>query len=355
MKCHVVQGHSAGRCGGNSMIHIPWKERYNIHYKNIDEQHKVLLVILNELVDLINLGASADQVTVIYRKLCQYATLHFSTEERYLRASGYGGLVQEQQEHAWFIEKLVAFDKFYELSDPSLLDETMRFLKNWYVGHIMRLDQDYVECVQSFYRRAKIRGVIFDFSNVIAQVDKNGIADRLSSICGVPSAEIRGRFQAEASLDSDFETGSISPAQFLEQVSFLCGHGFSEAEFIPIFTEIFTAIESTRELIRKLKGRYRLGLIANTNPWHFQHGIQTSEVFPLFDAVTLSFQVKARKPNSILFLDALEKLDLVAEECVYIDGNAEFVAAANGCLLHGIHYRGGRELLRDLKSMKISI
>jgi len=337
------------------MAHVPWKERYSIHYKNIDEQHKVLLAILNELVGLIEKGAKAEQVTSIYRKLCQYATLHFTTEERYLHASGYEGLPRQQSEHAWFINRLLELDQSYETSDPTLLEETLAFLKDWYVGHIMRSDQDYADYVKSFYRRAEIRGVIFDFGKVIANFDINLVLEGLSTICNIPSEELGRRFQADSSLARDFETGAISSEQFLGEVSRLCDHEFCEEEFIPIFTGIFTPIRSTCDLIRKLKGGYRLGLISNTNPWHFQYGIQKSEVFPLFDAVTVSFQLKALKPDPRLFQDALEKLDLVAEECVFIDDISAFAEAANGCLLHGIHYNGHQDLLRDLKILKISI
>ena len=331
------------------------KDRYSIHYKNIDEQHKVLLGILNELVGLIERGAEAEQVTAIYRKLCQYATLHFTNEERYLHASGYEGLSRQQSEHSWFINRLLELDQSYEASDPTLLEETLVFLKDWYVGHIMRSDQDYADCVKSFYRRAEIRGVIFDFGKVIADFDINPILERLSAICNIQSEELGRRFQEDSSLARDFESGAISSDQFLGEVSRLCGHEFCEEEFIPIFTGIFTPIRPTCDLIRKLKGRYRLGLLSNTNPLHFQYGIQTSEVFPLFDAVTMSFQVKALKPDPRLFEDSLEKLDLVAEECVFIDDISAFAEAANGCLLHGIHYHGHQELLQDLKILKISV
>jgi glucose-1-phosphatase len=336
------------------MIHVPWKERYSIHYKGIDQQHKELLSILNQLVVLIKQRTEPEQVRDVFGRLCQYAIQHFSTEERYLRASGYEGLSYQHSEHAWFINRVLELDRSYDPSDPTLLETTLIFLKHWFVQHIIESDQDYAAWVRSFYKRAKIRGIIFDFGNVIAHYDNDLILDRLAAMCGVESGELGRRFQAEPSLSSDFESGAISPEQFLGEVSRLCGRTITESEFIPVFTDIFTPIQSTCDLIRRLKQRYQLGLISNTNPWHFLHGIQTSEVFHLFDAVTTSFQVRTLKPDPRIYQDSLDKLDLVAEECVFIDDVAAFAHAASHCLLHGIHYRGPQELVDDLRKLDIS-
>jgi putative hydrolase of the HAD superfamily len=292
-------------------------------------------------------------VTAIFRALCRYATFHFNTEERYLQASGYDGLSRQRSEHTWFIEKLLELDRTYDVSDPILLGETLSFLEKWFVGHIMTQDQAYAGWVKSFRHRAEIRAIIFDFGKVIADYDHGLFVERLAAVCAMSADELAGRFREEGSLFNDFEVGAISPAQFLGEMSRVCGHALSEAVLFPIFTDIFTPIPSTCELIRKLKGRYRLGLISNTNPWHYQHGIQDSEAFPLFDTVTLSFQAKALKPSPRIFEDALEKLDLVSEECVFIDDIPAFVEAANGLRFHGIQYRGPKELLEDLEAMNI--
>jgi len=330
------------------MIHVPWKERYSIRYQRVDQQHKELLAILNQLAGLVGKGADAEQVAGLFSRLCQYAMEHFSAEERFLQASGYDRLAQQQAEHAFFINRVLELDRDYDPSDPALVDATMTFLKGWFVEHIMRSDQDYADWMRSFYRRAKIRGVLFDSGGVLAGPDPGLTASRLAALCGLGPEELGGRLQAEASLFSDFECGAVTPEQFLEEVSRLCGHPLAEAELIPVFTDSFTPIPSARELLRRLKPRCRLGLIANANPWQFARGIRTSEVFPLFDAVTASFRVKALKPDPRVFQDALDQLELLAEECVFIDASAACAEAASGCLLHGIQDRGPQALLRDL-------
>jgi putative hydrolase of the HAD superfamily len=201
---------------------------------------------------------------------------------------------------------------------------------------------------------AEIRGIIFDFGKVVVDFHFGLAVDRLAAASGLPAERLAGLFSAQSPLMSRYESGEIGSDTFLAEVSRLCGHPFTEAEFVPIFTGIFTPIGSTIQLIRLLKQRYRLGLISNTNPWHFEHVIQPSEVFPLFDAVTLSFRAHALKPDPALFQDCLDQMGLMAEECVFIDDVAGYAEAATGNLLHGIHYTGHQDLLRHLRGLKVS-
>ena len=197
-----------------------------------------------------------------------------------------------------------------------------------------------------------IRGIIFDFGNVIYRFDNLRILAGLSPLCGRPMGELAALL-GDSSLPLDYEAGRVDSSEFLEGVSRLCGFPFEKESFFHAFTDIFTPIESTLELIRRLAPRYRLGLISNTNPWHFEHVIRTCEVFPLFSAVTLSHELKALKPDSRLFQDSLRKLDLPAETCIFIDDRPDFAEAANGQGMHGIIYADGESLIQTLEAMGV--
>jgi len=200
--------------------------------------------------------------------------------------------------------------------------------------------------------KESIQGVIFDFGNVIYRFDNGRILAGLAPLCGRSVAELAG-LMAGSSLPEDYEAGRLDSAEFLAGVSRLCEYPFEVAAFVRTFTDIFTPIKSTLELIRGLKPHYRLGLISNTNPWHFEHAIRTCEVFPLFDAVTLSFDLKAMKPDPRLFEDSLRKLDLSAEACVFIDDRPEFAEAATQFGMHGITYTDHPNLIRELEKLDV--
>jgi putative hydrolase of the HAD superfamily len=64
--------------------------------------------------------------------------------------------------------------------------------------------------------------------------------------------------------------------------------------------------------------------------------------------------VGASKPDPRLFEDALAKLGLMAEECIYIDDKPAFAQAATNHLLHGITYTTPIALMAELRRRKVA-
>jgi len=336
------------------MVHIQWKDRYNIGYKDIDAQHKLLLALLNDLIDLIDRGGTAEDVSGIFHRVCQYALTHFSTEEGYMRAAGYPGLARQEAEHAAFVEQVLAFNQAYDPEDPRLLEEARTFLREWYLDHILKSDMDYVACLKRYHSEAPIKAVLFDFGQVLAQFDNARFLEGLSALCDKPTAELQEALYRQSTLTQDYEAGRLTSEAFREGVSALCGKELPEEDFIRAYTDIFTPIDATQDLLRKLKTRYPIGLVSNTSPWHFEHAIRPLDIFPLFDSVTLSFEVGASKPDPRLFDDALSKLGVMAEECAYIDDQPAFAQAATDHLLRGIPYTTPVALMAALRRLNVA-
>jgi len=197
-----------------------------------------------------------------------------------------------------------------------------------------------------------IRGVIFDFGNVICSFDVDIFLAKLHERSGLDVGTLRDRIYG-SSLHSRYERGEISSKEFHREVVLRIGVDLPVDELADRFSDIFTPIESTHGLIRALKGKYRIGLLSNTNEWHFLRHIRTVPVFPLFDAVTLSFEVGALKPEPEIYLDALRKLSLPPEDCVFIDDIAKYAEGAAGVGIRGIRYTGPAELVRELSSLGV--
>lgn len=197
-----------------------------------------------------------------------------------------------------------------------------------------------------------IGAVVFDFGGVISAVDVGAFLRRLAPRAGKTAEEI-GALISRSQLPVLYESGRISSTEFFARLAALCGLRMSEDEFVRDFTAIFTPIEPTLGLIRRLKGRYRLGLLSNTNEWHFRGHIETVPVFPLFDAVSLSYEVKVMKPGERIYRDALDKLGLPPEACVFIDDIEENVAAARTLSMRAIRYEGHDRLVAALAELNI--
>ncbi len=199
-----------------------------------------------------------------------------------------------------------------------------------------------------------ISAVIFDFGNVICRFDIGLFLARIARLTSTPMSKLQGFLHHSSDLGQAYETGLITSDEFYRRLMERYDFSLPKEDFIRAYTDIFTPIPTTLDLVRKLKPRYKLGLLSNTNEWHFEYAVKAVEVFPLFDAVTVSFEVKAMKPAEAVYRDMLEKLRAVPEECVYIDDMAENAEAASRIGMYGIHYTTYEDLLRQLSHLHVN-
>jgi len=200
-----------------------------------------------------------------------------------------------------------------------------------------------------------IKGIIFDFGNVIRTFDRMKFIRKLARSSTYNEEELFRRIFLESSLLVDYETGSLSSIDFYERVKEVSEHEMGIEEFRDAFVDIFTPIHETGDLIRKLKGNYKLALLSNTNEWHHEHGIKEVEVYPLFDAVTVSYKVGAKKPDERIYLDCLGKLGLRPEECIYIDDIKEYADKASELGMKGHCFRGHSDLIEFMAREGIDV
>ena len=200
-----------------------------------------------------------------------------------------------------------------------------------------------------------IKGIIFDFGNVIRTFDRMVFIRRLADHSHFSEDELFRRIYEESSLPADYETGELSSIEFYDGVKELCEHDMGLEEFRDAFVDIFTPIPETTDLIRKLKGKYKLALLSNTSEWHHQHGIREVDIYPLYDVVTVSYEVGAKKPDERIYLDCLGKLGLMAEECIYIDDIKEYADKASELGMKGHWFRGPSGLIEFMAQEGIDV
>ena len=197
-----------------------------------------------------------------------------------------------------------------------------------------------------------VKGVIFDFGNVISAFDYSIFFREIGRGANKTPDELTEAFRASG-IHREYEKGALSSDEFFDAAAGLFGIPIGKEAFFRAYNGIFTPVEETSALIRRLKGDYRIGLLSNTNAWHYEHTIRTSPVFALFDAVTLSFDVGALKPAEAVYRDIVSKLGIPPGECVYIDDVEDYARGAEKSGMAGIRYVSHAELIRDLASLGV--
>ncbi|WP_370572719.1 bacteriohemerythrin [Methanomethylovorans sp.] len=122
---------------------ITWSDKYSVNIKEIDEQHKKLVGMINELHDAMMHAKSKEVSVEIINKMAEYTKYHFSTEEKYMKQFRYPDYEVHKISHEKFVEQVLEFKKGYESGKTGLTYDLLNFLKNWLVTHIQASDKKY--------------------------------------------------------------------------------------------------------------------------------------------------------------------------------------------------------------------
>ena len=122
---------------------FPWNKNFETGIATIDEQHKVLVSLLNELAGTL---ARDDQLEInrVFDELAEYANFHFETEEA-IWVEYFGDdswLSSHQLTHSSFLPKVVEL-KEQDTNKPliEIIESIVKFLIRWLAFHIIDNDK----------------------------------------------------------------------------------------------------------------------------------------------------------------------------------------------------------------------
>lgn len=111
----------------------------------IDEEHKELFRIINEVRRLINdefIPDKYDEIVHLLTELKDYALHHFKDEEEYMEQIHYIGLEAQKKAHKLYIDHLAEIDlEDIDANQQESLYELLNFLTEWLLNHILKMDK----------------------------------------------------------------------------------------------------------------------------------------------------------------------------------------------------------------------
>lgn len=107
------------------------------------------------------------------------------------------------------------------------------------------------------------------------------------------------------------------------------------------------------KLIKKLKKKYKVGLLTNNISSNIEFYRAALENYSIFDVAISSHEVGMVKPDPLIFKLMAEKIGCKLSECVFIDDWDKNIDAANKLGMKGILFTDNESLFRELKKLKI--
>jgi putative hydrolase of the HAD superfamily len=202
-----------------------------------------------------------------------------------------------------------------------------------------------------------IKVILYDLGNVILPFNHYQIAEKLSRFCqqkevGDPQRIFSYLFDLQKGIINDFEVGKVSPQEFFQSIKEDLGLSISFDEFIPIWDDIFSENVDVSQIILSQKGRWRLGLLSNTDPLHFHFILSKFSIMRAFDRWILSYEVGFKKPAIEIFQTAIAWASVEPQKILFIDDLKKHVEAATALGMQGIHFISAKQLKNEL-SMKL--
>ncbi len=123
------------------MALIAWGPALSVGVKEIDEQHKKLVDMVNQLNDAMTQGQGRQALGKVLNDLISYTQFHFRAEEKLMETNGYANTVAHKAEHHKLVQDVGAFKSKFDSGSASISIELMTFLRNWLSNHILNSDK----------------------------------------------------------------------------------------------------------------------------------------------------------------------------------------------------------------------
>ncbi len=122
---------------------IDWSDELSVGIEEIDEQHKVLLKLINQMHTAIHKHQGSKTVHTILAELIEYTRIHFAVEESLMRILNYSGYTEHHEQHQELLNHVIELQQKIESGKTSISFELMHFLKTWLTQHILEEDMLY--------------------------------------------------------------------------------------------------------------------------------------------------------------------------------------------------------------------
>ncbi len=189
--------------------------------------------------------------------------------------------------------------------------------------------------------------VIFDLGKVLVPFDFQVGYRALAGRCSHDVLEIRRRI-AQSRLVEPFEKGLIKPREFVRQLSAALELRMDYGDFCHAWCSIFHGQLISDAVLESLASRYRLLLLSNTNPIHWEMIRAKYPMMRHFHDRVLSFEVHAAKPEAAIFHAALERAGCRPEECFFTDDIAVNVEAAQQAGIDAVQFLSPAQLEEEM-------
>lgn len=123
--------------------YVVWKDEYSVGLDSIDQQHKKLLGLINQLQTAVDYSTGEEFEREALDELVDYTKTHFTYEEGLMEQNDYPDFVPHKAQHEAMIKKVEEVLAEYEKDHDTAMRNAADYLKEWLINHINGTDKQY--------------------------------------------------------------------------------------------------------------------------------------------------------------------------------------------------------------------
>ena len=120
---------------------ITWEAKDEVNVRRIDDQHRALVALVNELHQAMRLRGNREALREILTRLIDFTRAHFAAEERLMLEHVYPEYENHRSQHRALLDHIAELDKQFQEGDILLSFAIALDLKGWAINHITFADK----------------------------------------------------------------------------------------------------------------------------------------------------------------------------------------------------------------------
>ncbi|MBI2609728.1 HAD family phosphatase [Candidatus Giovannonibacteria bacterium] len=195
-----------------------------------------------------------------------------------------------------------------------------------------------------------IRGIIFDFGDVICFWKTDALGEARSLALGLPKESIKDIIWDY--LNAAHEGTYHSVQDYFERAKPEASVG------VDIVAEVFDEMEASASIdqrmvdfITVLKRQYKVALLSNFPKGIEDYLAERFHIEHLFDAVVSSYNIQKKKPSLDAYRYASDQIALKPEECLFVDDSENNVLAAKEAGMRGLVFKNFEDFKEQFESI----
>lgn len=191
--------------------------------------------------------------------------------------------------------------------------------------------------------------IILDLGNVLAFHDNEKLFTELASTFGVTREELKDRIGGDVWTRAN--TGQLSGDLLRKELVQKLGKDVTPDAWLAAWNSHFTINEPMVTMVGFLVGRVKLVVLSNTHDQHLAWLKPRLPILNDFDALVLSYEVGAMKPDKLMYEKALAAAGTSPWKTVFFDDVKAYAIGATQVGMHGRVFTTVEQFTDDLAKL----